>query len=50
MAGGIHGRRLFISSALDLVIVRYASRVVSPAVPQAPPVQAFLQVGTHLQG
>ncbi|MDV9186655.1 serine hydrolase [Streptomyces sp. SR27] len=50
MASGIHGQRLFISPALDLVIVHYASQVVSPAVPQAPLVQAFLQIGTRLQG
>ncbi|MFF3174892.1 serine hydrolase domain-containing protein [Streptomyces sp. NPDC057900] len=50
MASGIHGQRLFVSPALDLVIVHYASQVVSPAVPQVPLVQAFLTIGTHLQG
>ncbi|MFH9071994.1 serine hydrolase domain-containing protein [Streptomyces alboflavus] len=50
MASGIHGQRLFISPALDLVIVHYASQVVSPAVPQIPLVQAFLKIGTHLCG
>ncbi|MFD0078693.1 serine hydrolase domain-containing protein [Streptomyces sp. NPDC127166] len=48
MASGIHGQRLFISPALDLVIVHYASQIVSPAVPQVPLVQAFLKIGTHL--
>ncbi|MEV7779857.1 serine hydrolase [Kitasatospora sp. NPDC088351] len=48
MASGIHGQRLFISPALDLVIVHYASQVVSPAVPQVPLVQAFLTIGIHL--
>jgi CubicO group peptidase (beta-lactamase class C family) len=50
MASGIHGQRLFISPALDLVIVHYASQIVSPAVPQVPLVQAFLKIGTHLRG
>ncbi|MEV7053346.1 serine hydrolase domain-containing protein [Streptomyces anulatus] len=50
MASGIHGQRLFISPALDLVIVHYASQIVSPAVPQIPLVQAFLKIGTHLCG
>ncbi|MFI6648895.1 hypothetical protein ACIBI8_14910 [Streptomyces sp. NPDC050529] len=50
MASGIHGRRLFISPALDLVIVHYASQVISPSVPQVPLVQAFLKIGTHLCG
>ncbi|MFD8823857.1 serine hydrolase domain-containing protein [Streptomyces sp. NPDC059605] len=50
MAGGIHGQRLFISPALDLVIVHYASQIISPSVPQIPLVQAFLQIGTHLCG
>ncbi|MEU1131304.1 serine hydrolase [Streptomyces sp. NPDC005900] len=49
MASGIHGQRLFISPALDLVIVHYASQIISPAVPQVPLVQAFLEIGTHLQ-
>ncbi|MFB6672485.1 serine hydrolase domain-containing protein [Streptomyces sp. NPDC057684] len=48
MASGIHGQRLFISPALDLVIVHYASQIVSPAVPQVPLVQAFLGIGAHL--
>ncbi|MFE5588907.1 serine hydrolase domain-containing protein [Streptomyces sp. NPDC056549] len=50
MASGIHGQRLFVSPALDLVIVHYASQIVSPAVPQVPLVQAFLRIGTHLRG
>ncbi|MFD5037448.1 serine hydrolase domain-containing protein [Streptomyces sp. NPDC058378] len=50
MASGIHGQRLFISPALDLVIVHYASQIVSPAVPQVPLVQAFLKIGAHLRG
>ncbi|MGW1115950.1 serine hydrolase domain-containing protein [Streptomyces tanashiensis] len=50
MASGIHGQRLFVSPALDLVIVHYASQIVSPAVPQVPLVQAFLTIGTHLCG
>ncbi|MCX5230825.1 hypothetical protein [Streptomyces sp. NBC_00233] len=32
------------------MVVHYASRIVSPAVPQAPLVQAFLTIGTHLCG
>ncbi|MFI6844328.1 hypothetical protein OG535_38295 [Kitasatospora sp. NBC_00085] len=48
MASGIHGQRLFISPARDLGVVHYASRVVSPAVPQVPLVQAFLTTGRHL--
>ncbi|MEU0633735.1 serine hydrolase [Streptomyces sp. NPDC005989] len=48
MASGIHGQRLFISPALDLVIVHYASQIISPSVPQVPLVQAFLKIGTHL--
>ncbi|MFB7103620.1 serine hydrolase domain-containing protein [Streptomyces hydrogenans] len=50
MASGIHGQRLFVCPALDLVIVHYASQIVSPAVPPAPLVQAFLTIGTHLHG
>ncbi|WP_445282092.1 hypothetical protein [Streptomyces sp. DSM 118148] len=50
MASGIHGQRLFVSPALDLVVVHYASQVVSPAVPQVPLVQAFLSVGKRLNG
>ncbi|MDV9195589.1 serine hydrolase domain-containing protein [Streptomyces sp. Wh19] len=49
MASGIHGQRLFVSPGLETVIVHYGSQVMSPAVPQAPLVQAFLQIGTHLQ-
>ncbi|MGV9550405.1 serine hydrolase domain-containing protein, partial [Streptomyces ardesiacus] len=48
MASGIHGQRLFVSPGLELVVVHYASQVVSPAVPQVPLVQAFLSIGTHL--
>ncbi|MFI9741153.1 serine hydrolase domain-containing protein [Streptomyces sp. NPDC052494] len=50
MASGIHGQRLFVSPGLDLVIVHYASQIVSPAVPPVPLVQAFHAIGTHLQG
>ncbi|WP_411110527.1 serine hydrolase domain-containing protein [Streptomyces sp. c-19] len=50
MASGIHGQRLFISPALDLVIVHYASQIISPSVPQVPLIQAFLKIGTHLRG
>ncbi|MFM9373722.1 serine hydrolase domain-containing protein [Streptomyces sp. Da 82-17] len=50
LASGIHGQRLFVSPGLDLVIVHYASQVVSPAVPQVPLVQAFLAIGRHLGG
>ncbi|MEW2454226.1 serine hydrolase domain-containing protein [Streptomyces albus] len=49
MASGIHGQRLFISPALDLVVVHYGSQIVSPAVPQPPLVQAFLAIGTRLR-
>ncbi|MGW0903135.1 serine hydrolase domain-containing protein [Streptomyces sp. NPDC002853] len=49
MASGIHGQRLFVSPRLDLVIVHFGSQVMSPAVPPAPLVQAFLQIGTHLE-
>ncbi|MFE7357351.1 serine hydrolase domain-containing protein [Streptomyces sp. NPDC057543] len=48
MASGIHGQRLFISPGLDLVIVHFASQVMSPSVPPAPLVQAFIRIGTHL--
>ncbi|WP_344534923.1 serine hydrolase [Streptomyces albiaxialis] len=50
MASGIHGQRLFVSPALDLVVVHYASQIVSPSLPQAPLVQAFLRIGARLQG
>ncbi|WP_314615211.1 serine hydrolase domain-containing protein [Streptomyces stackebrandtii] len=50
MASGIHGQRLFVSPGLDLVIVHYASQIVSPAVPPVPLIQAFHAIGTHLQG
>ncbi|MFI8946949.1 serine hydrolase domain-containing protein [Streptomyces sp. NPDC053750] len=50
MASGIHGQRLFVSPGLDLVVVHFGSQVVSPAVPVAPLVQAFLRIGTHLAG
>lgn len=49
LASGIHGQRLFVSPGLDLVVVHFGSQVVSPAVPAVPLVQAFLQLGTHLQ-
>ncbi|WP_017593740.1 hypothetical protein [Nocardiopsis potens] len=49
MASGIHGQRLFISPALELVVVHYASQVVSPAAPYPPLVRAFLEIGTRLQ-
>ncbi|MEW1925153.1 serine hydrolase [Streptomyces sp. NPDC088360] len=48
MASGIHGQRLFVSPRLDLVVVHFGSQVMSPSVPPAPLVQAFLQIGTHL--
>ncbi|MFE7399794.1 serine hydrolase domain-containing protein [Streptomyces sp. NPDC057557] len=48
MASGIHGQRLFISPKLDLVIVHFASQVMSPSVPPAPLVPAFVRIGTHL--
>lgn len=48
MAGGIHGQRLFVSPSLELVIAHYASQVMSPAVPPAPLVQAFIRIGEHL--
>ncbi|MEX0172522.1 serine hydrolase domain-containing protein [Streptomyces sp. LMG1-1-1.1] len=48
MASGIHGQRLFVCPTLDLVVVHYASQIVSPAVPPAPLVQAFLTIGAHL--
>ncbi|NLU68275.1 serine hydrolase [Streptomyces sp. HNM0574] len=50
LASGIHGQRLFVSPGLDLVVVHYASQVVSPAVSQPPLLQAFLRMGTHLRG
>ncbi|MFB8037235.1 serine hydrolase domain-containing protein [Streptomyces sp. NPDC056004] len=49
MASGIHGQRLFVSPGLETVIVHYGSQVMSPAVPVAPLVPAFLQIGAHLQ-
>ncbi|MEU6016373.1 serine hydrolase [Streptomyces sp. NPDC047515] len=48
MASGIHGQRLFVSPRLELVVVHFGSQVMSPAVPPAPLVQAFLQIGVHL--
>ncbi|WP_409055535.1 serine hydrolase domain-containing protein [Streptomyces sp. SYP-A7185] len=48
MASGIHGQRLFVSPRLDLVIAHFASQIVSPAVPPASLVPAFLQIGAHL--
>ncbi|MFB7550298.1 hypothetical protein [Streptomyces sp. NPDC056154] len=48
MASGIHGQRLFISPELGLFIVHFASQVMSPSVPPAPLVQAFIRIGTHL--
>ncbi|MCX4675302.1 beta-lactamase family protein [Streptomyces sp. NBC_01433] len=50
MASGIHGQRLFVSPGLDLVVTHFASQVMSPAVPPAPLVQAFLRIGAHLNG
>ncbi|MGB8945528.1 MAG: serine hydrolase [Streptomyces sp.] len=48
MASGIHGQRLFVSPRLDLVVAHFASQVMSPSVPPAPLVQAFQQIGVHL--
>ncbi|MGW6022172.1 serine hydrolase domain-containing protein [Streptomyces sp. NPDC055099] len=48
MASGIHGQRLFVSPQLEVVIVHFGSQVMSPAVPAAPLVRAFLQIGAHL--
>ncbi|MER6144978.1 serine hydrolase [Streptomyces sparsogenes] len=48
MASGIHGQRLFVSPRLELVVVHFGSQVMSPAVPPAPLVQAFLRIGVHL--
>ncbi|MFF7774903.1 serine hydrolase domain-containing protein [Streptomyces tanashiensis] len=48
LASGIHGQRLFVSPGLDLVAVHFGSQVISPDVPVAPLVQAFLRIGTHL--
>lgn len=48
MASGIHGQRLFVSPRLELVIAHFGSQVMSPAIPPAPLVQAFLQIGVHL--
>ncbi|WP_371749559.1 beta-lactamase family protein [Streptomyces sp. NBC_01283] len=48
MASGIHGQRLFVSPRLDLVVAHFASQVMSPAVPPAPLVHAFQQIGVHL--
>ncbi|MEV8313759.1 serine hydrolase [Streptomyces sp. NPDC059900] len=50
MASGIHGQRLFVSPGLDLVVVHFGSQVMSPAVPPAPLVPAFFEIGTHLAG
>ncbi|MER7540971.1 serine hydrolase [Streptomyces sp. NPDC097704] len=49
LASGIHGQRLFVSPGLDLVAVHFGSQVISPDVPVAPLVQAFLRIGTHLE-
>ncbi|MEU5088510.1 serine hydrolase [Streptomyces sp. NPDC021356] len=48
MASGIHGQRLFVSPGLDLVVVHFGSQVMSPAVPPAPLVGAFVRIGVHL--
>ncbi|MEU1149461.1 serine hydrolase domain-containing protein [Streptomyces sp. NPDC005863] len=48
LASGIHGQRLFVSPGLDLVAVHFGSQVISPDVPVAPLVKAFLRIGTHL--
>ncbi|NEY36692.1 serine hydrolase [Streptomyces sp. PRKS01-65] len=50
LASGIHGQRLLVSPGLGLVVVHFGSQVVSPAVPAAPLVQAFLRIGAHLAG
>ncbi|MFG3246257.1 serine hydrolase domain-containing protein [Streptomyces sp. NPDC048187] len=50
LASGIHGQRLLVSPGLDLVAVHFGSQVVSPDVPVAPLVQAFLRIGAHLAG
>ena len=39
-----------VMGALDLVVVHYASQVISPAVPQVPLAQAFLSIGLYLNG
>ncbi|MFF8617405.1 serine hydrolase domain-containing protein [Streptomyces sp. NPDC015350] len=49
LASGIHGQRLLVSPGLDLVAVHFGSQVISPDVPVAPLVQAFLRIGTHLE-
>ncbi|GGV19092.1 amide hydrolase [Streptomyces litmocidini] len=49
LASGIHGQRLFVSPGLDLVAVHFGSQVISPDVPAAPLVQAFLRIGAHLE-
>ena len=48
LASGIHGQRLLVSPGLDMVAVHFGSQVVSPAVPAAPLLHAFLRIGTHL--
>lgn len=48
LASGIHGQRLLVSPGLDMVAVHFGSQVVSPAVPPAPLLQAFLRIGTQL--
>jgi CubicO group peptidase (beta-lactamase class C family) len=48
LASGIHGQQLFVSPRLELVIVHFGSQVVSPAVPPAPLLRAYLQIGIHL--
>lgn len=48
LASGIHGQRLLVAPGLDMVAVHFGSQVVSPAVPAAPLLQAFLRIGTHL--
>ncbi|MGW0812869.1 hypothetical protein ACWD00_06400 [Streptomyces viridiviolaceus] len=47
LASGIHGQRLFVSPGL--VAVDFGSQVISPDVPVAPLVQAFLRNGDHLR-
>ncbi|WP_134651200.1 serine hydrolase [Streptomyces sp. H23] len=48
LASGIHGQRLLVSPGLDMVAVHFGSQVVSPAVPAAPLLQAFLRIGACL--
>lgn len=50
MASGIHGQRLYVCPARELVIVHYGAHILSPAVPPPPLVPLFAQIGGAVAG